>query len=227
MRAMSYNQRNSGKVFIMKLSSPFVVVLCGLMLLTLPAASAGAQDHPWMVRAGVQVSPFAFGNAGAGPGGPEYGDAFAAGVGGVLEVALRLDERFSLLAGGGYDVFGGCSHEGVDFDDLETAYGYIGGKLHIIPVETSWDPYLRVAAGGVRMSAVDIDYMGMTGEYWEASWQMLLDFGFGLAYRWQRLEFYLELTLRHLGEPDAALGSASEADTAWTLPVKFGIGFSF
>jgi len=73
-----------------------------------------------------------------------YDDAFNTGLGAGAELSWRFSDRLSCLAGIGYKNYDGRSHQGISFDDVEIVPVYAGGKFHIIPGDTRWDPYLTL-----------------------------------------------------------------------------------
>ena len=206
--------------------SCLVVSLALFLLLSLPV-SVFAQEDNVSLRIWGQASPFISGEAGSGSGAPDYDDAFDCGIGGGVEISWRFSNRFSFLSGIGYENYDGSSHQGISFDDLEIVPVYAGGKFHIIPGDTRWDPYLRMDIGAAYLSSVDVSYHSLKGEYWDSSWVFLFDAGAGVEYRWNRWGASLDVKLRFLDEPDSALGDPSEADSSWTVPVVFGINYYF
>jgi hypothetical protein len=133
----------------------------------------------------------------------------------------------SLLAGIGYENYSGGSHQGISFDDLEVVPVYLGSKFHITPDAYRWDSYLRMDIGAAHLSSVDVSYHGLKGKYWDSSWVFLFDAGAGIEYRWNKWGASLEIKLRYMGKPDSAMGSPSNADRSWTVPVVFGINYYF
>jgi outer membrane protein W len=208
-------------------STFYLVTACILSLLLAVPGSVSAKDDKLALRLWGQVSPFISGEAGSGSGAPDYDDAFDCGIGGGAEISWRFSDRLSCLAGIGYETFDGESHEGISFDDLEIVPVYLGGKFHIIPGDTRWDPYLRMDIGAAYLSSVDVSYQGLKGKYWDSSWVYLFDVGAGVEYRWDRWGASLDVKLRFLDEPDSAMGDPSEADPSWTIPIVFGINYYF
>ena len=206
--------------------SCLVVSLMLFLLLSFPV-SVFAQEDNVSLRIWGQASPFISGEAGSGSGAPDYDDAFNTGLGAGAELSWRFSDRLSCLAGIGYENYDGSSHQGISFDDLEIVPVYAGGKFHIIPGDTRWDPYLRMDIGAAYLSSIDVSYQGLKGRYWDSSWVYLFDVGAGVEYRWNSWGASLDVKLRFLDEPDPALGDPSDADSSWTVPVTFGINYHF
>ncbi len=191
------------------------------------ASAAGAAE--FSVHLLGDFAPFISGEAGSGPGAPDYSDAFDAGWGGALEIEGRLSSRISLLAGVGYERFNGDTYKGFEFDDLEVVPVYGGVKLHLFPGLKRWDPYLRLDVGMAHISSVDVKYSeyGLKGKYWDSSWEPMFAAGVGLEYRFGKLGLEMEVKLRRISSPDSSLGSASRAGAMWTVPVRVGIVYHF
>ena len=204
-----------------------LVVPLVLFLLFYLHVSVFAQEDNVSLRIWGQASPFISGEAGSGSGAPDYDDAFDCGIGGGVEISWRFSNRFSFLSGIGYENYDGSSHQGISFDDLEIVPVYLGGKFHIIPGNTRWDPYLRMNIGAAHLSSVDVSYHSLKGEYWDSSWVFLYDVGGGLEYRWEQWGAFLEIRARFLDNPDSAMGHPSEADSSWTLPISLGFSYYF
>lgn len=218
--------RSSGAIvaiYFLK-SVPFVL---GLALLFAWPSPVFGEDGRFGLRLWGGALPFASGQAGRGAGAPGYDQAFHTGAGAGAEISWRLIPRLTVLAGVGYENYRGGTHQGFSFDDRTALPVYLGGKLHLTPESRRWDPYLRVDGGVARLSAVDVSFMGMKGRYWDASWVLLFDAGAGIEYRWNRWGASIEIRARYTGTPDSAMGWPSNADSSWTVPVIFGIGYYF
>jgi hypothetical protein len=203
-------------------------LMLSFFLITLLVPAVGfAQEGKASVRLWGQMSPFISGEAGTGPGAPDYKDAFDTGWGLGGEFAWRFCRWFSGVAGLGYEVLGGDTYKGFSFDDLDMVPLYAGGKFHLIPGAAPWDLYLRLDVGAAYLSSVDIRYGSLNGRYWDASWVFLFDVGFGTEYRWGRWGLSLDLKAQYLGSPDSALGRPSEADAFWTVPITVGLNYHF
>ena len=198
-----------------------------LLLLVLFPLSAYAQDGKLGLRLWGEASPFISGGAGSGSGAPGYDDAFHAGLGIGAEVSWRFTPRLSLLTGIGYENHSGDSHQGISFDNLKIVPVYLGGKFHITPDAHRWDPYLRMDMGAAHLSSVGVSYQRLKGKYWDSSWVFLFDAGAGIEYRWKDWGASLEIKLRYMGKPASAMGSPSNADPSWTVPVVLGINYYF
>jgi hypothetical protein len=205
----------------------YLVTACFLFLLLVLPGFASAQDYNFALRLWGEVSPFLSGDAGSGSGAPSYDDAFNTGLGAGVEVSWHFSQRLSFLAGIGYENYDGTSHEEIFFDDLEVVPVYVGGKFHIIPETTRWNPYLRMDIGAAHLSSVDVSYQGLKAKYWDSSWVFLFDAGAGIEYRWDRWGASLEGKFRYMGKPDSAMGSPSDADSSWTVPIVLGINYYF
>jgi hypothetical protein len=205
----------------------YLLTTCILFLSLLAPGSVSAQDGKFALRLWGQVSPFISGEAGSGTGAPDYDDAFNAGLGIGAEVSWRFTPRLSLLAGIGYENYGGDSYQGISFDDLKVVPVYLGGKFHITPDAPRWDSYLRMDIGAANLSSVDVSYHGLNGKYWNSSWVFLFDAGAGVEYRWNRWGASMDIKLRYMGKPDSAMGYPSNAGSSWTVPVVFGINYHF
>jgi len=198
-----------------------------LFVLSVFPAAVFAQDGQASLRLWGQVSPFLSGEAGSGPGAPDYSDAFDTGLGFGGELSWRFSPQFSGLAGLGYERYDGGSHQGIAFDDLEIVPLYVGGKLHLNPKADPWDLYLRLDLGAAHLSSVDVSYGSLKGKYWDASWQPLFDVGAGAEYRQGPWGVSLEVKARYLDAPDEALGKPAKADPSWTLPITLGVDYHF
>jgi hypothetical protein len=197
-----------------------------LCFFLLPCGSL-AGDKDISLQLWGQISPFIHGEAGKGLGAPDYKDAFSTGIGGGIELSWRFCNYFSLLGGTGYENYDGKTHQGISFDDLKVIPLYFGGKFHILPKDSRWNPYLKMDIGGAHLSSVDISFEGLEGRYWDSSWVFLFEAGGGLEYRFGRWGISLEVLPRYLGKPDSTLGYPSKAEGSWTIPVKLGLSFYF
>ncbi|OGW44007.1 MAG: hypothetical protein A2Y66_01400 [Nitrospirae bacterium RBG_13_41_22] len=209
-----------------KMKERFAVSFIILISVLLPL-SVFASDNDYSLRLWGQASPFISGSAGSGSGAPDYDDAFNSGIGIGGEFDWRFSQRISLLAGIGYETYNGSSHQGISFEDIEIVPVYAGGKFHITPKTTRWDPYLRMDIGAAHLSSVDVSYQNIKGRYWDSSWVFLFGFGGGVEYRWGRWGVSLEGKFRYMGEPDSAMGFPSTAGSSWTVPIVVGINYHF
>jgi len=209
-----------------KSESCFLLSFVVAVLLLVPIHATAVEDA-FSVRLWGNISPFLSGDAGSGRGAPDYDDIFKTGGGVGGEFSWRILDQISWLVGGGYESFGGDAYEGISFDDLDVIPVYTGAKFHAIPDHPHWDPYLRLDLGAAHLSCVDLSYQSLTRRYWNASWVFLFDFGAGVEYRWGAWGVSFDVKFRYLGEPNAALGSPSEADGSWTVPVTLGINYHF
>ena len=201
----------------------FLFVLAFILL----PSSGFAKDGDFSFHAWGQISPFVSGEAGRGSGAPDYNDVFNTGIGGGVELSWRLYDRLSLLAGIGYENYDGKTYQDISFDDLKVIPLYLGGKFHILPRDSRWNPYLKVDIGAAHLSSVDISFMTLEGRYWDSSWVFLFDIGGGLEYRFGRWGVGLEVLPRYLGKPDSALGYPSDAKASWTIPIRLGVSYHF
>jgi len=197
-----------------------------LCFFLLPCGSL-AGDKDISLQLWGQVSPFIHGDAGTGLGAPDYKDAFGTGFGGALELSWRFANQFSLLGGIGYENYNGKTHQDISFDDLKVIPLYVGGKLHILPKDSRWNPYVKMDVGGAHLSSVDISFEGFKGRYWDSSWVFLFDIGGGVEYRFKHWGIGLEVLPRYLGNPDSALGRPSDAKSSWTIPIRLGVSYYF
>ncbi len=207
------------------------VCLTGIFLFSLcfflfPCKSP-AENQDISLQLWGQVSPFIHGEAGSGPGAPDYRDAFRTGIGGGMELSWRFSNRFSLLGGIGYENYDGKTHEDISFDALKVIPLYVGGKFHILSKDSRWNPYVKMDIGGAHLSSVDISFMTLEGRYWDSSWVFLFEVGGGLEYRFKQWGIGLEVLPRYLGKPDSALGPPSDAKSSWTIPVRLGVSYHF
>ena len=186
------------------------------------AADQDVSLHLW-----GQVSPFVHGEAGSGPGAPDYKDVFDTGFGGSLELSWRFCNYFSLLGGIGYENYNGKTFQDISFDDFKVIPLYLGGKFHILSKDSKWNPYVRIDAGAAHLSSVDISFAGLEGRYWNSSWVFLFDIGGGVEYRFKKWGIGLEVLPRYLGKPDSALGRPSDAKSSWTIPIRLGVSYHF
>ncbi len=193
------------------------------------AASAQAQSGSGDFSVGVfgSYAPFFDGEAGYGGGAPDYSDAFEDGFGGGVEAGYRFHEKFSVLAGIGFERYSGEKYEGISFDDLDIVPVYVGAKLHFRSREATIDPYARLDAGLAYFSSVDVSYLGISEKYWESSWEPLFDVGLGLEYRLGRLGFFAEVRARYMARPEKSLGDYSRGESSWSAPVHAGVSWRF
>jgi opacity protein-like surface antigen len=197
-----------------------------LFFFFLPCGSF-AENRNVSVHLWGQFSPFISGEAGSGSGAPDYHDAFGTGIGGGSELSWHFSSRFSLLGGIGYEHYTGKTYQDISFDDLKVIPFYLGGKFHIFPKDSHWNPYVKVDLGAARLSSVDISYQSLRGRYWDSSWVFLFELGGGLEYKFKKWGIGLEVLPRYVGKPDGALGYASNAGTSWVIPVTLGLSFYF
>ena len=204
-----------------------VATLAMLTAAGLPLHTQADDARDGSIRLLGQFSPFLSGSAGSGAGAPDYDDAFSTGLGAALEYHQRMSDRFSIVAGIGYDSFDGNSHQGITFDDLSRTSIYGGAKIHFSAERSGWQPYGRVDLGAAKLSSVDVSYSGVSGTYWDSSWEFMADAGAGIENRFDDWSVFGEVLFRYVGAPDSALGPASEADSSWTLPIRLGVGYHF
>ena len=193
-------------------------------LMTMPAAGA---ETDLSLRLGAVVAPLSDDAAGSGPDSPDYSDAFDTGLGISVELAYRYSDRFSFVAGTGYEKYSGDEYEEISFDALKMVPVYVGARYHFGTGISKWDPYIRVAGGTARIESVDVSFAGFSEKYWKSSWVGLFDFGGGVEYRFDTLSVFAEVRARYLGEPDSDLEPFADADSSWSLPMSIGIAFRF
>ncbi|MEJ2725885.1 MAG: hypothetical protein P8175_14840, partial [Deltaproteobacteria bacterium] len=104
---------------------------------------------------------------------------------------------------------------------------YLGAQYNLRPPSSRWVPYARFDLGVAHLGSVDVSFGGLSSEYWNASWVGMFDLGGGLEYRMDSLSIFVDVRVRYLGQPDSSLGTFSDADPSWTLPVTSGIRSSF
>lgn len=204
----------------------YLATIILIMAILLPGSALGEDTDTSLCLFG-QVSPFLTGDAGSGPGAPDYDDAFDPGLGAGAELSWGVPGRYSLVTGIGYEAYNGDKHEGISFDDLEIVPIYIGVKLPIKPIPSRWNPYLRADIGAAHFSSVDVSYESLSGKYWESSWEFLFDVGGGVEYRLDQWGLLLDVRLRHLQKPDPAMGDASRAGSSITMPMSVGVNYHF
>ena len=187
-----------------------------------PAENRDISFHLW-----GQISRFISGEAGGAPEAPHYHDAFDTGIGGGIELSWRFCNYFSLLGGIGYENYDGKTYQDISFDDFKVIPLYLGGKFHILPRDSRWNPYVKVDAGAAHLSSVDISFMALEERYWDSSWVFLFDIGGGVEYRFKQWGIGLEVLPRYLGKPDSALGRPSAAKSSWTIPIRLGVSYHF
>lgn len=212
---------------MLKYQTYYVVIPLILFLSFLLPPAVSAKDGALSLRLWGEALPFISGEAGTGTGAPDYVDAFKTGMGMGGELSWRFSNRFSCLAGIGYEVYNGDEHQDISFDSLKIVPVYLGGKFHIIPDDHRWDPYVRIDIGAAHLSSVNISYLVHKAKYWDSSWVFLFDFGGGIEYRMGSWGASLEFKPRYLGKPDPALGRPSKAGSSWTIPIVFGINYHF
>ncbi len=206
-----------------------VVVWMVFVFMSLFATRVFAEPGAFSLSLAGQYIPFISGDAGKGDGAPKYDDAFDGGLGVAVEAAYRLDSHLSVLAGIGYEQFSGDSHQGVSFDDLDIMTLYLGGKYHFPVKEKNWDPYLKVDIGTVYFDSVDISYQGVDADYWDSSWNLMVEAGIGTEYTFSNLGVFCEIKVRYMDSPDASseLREYSDADSSWSIPLTIGINYHF
>ena len=213
----------------MKKRGRFVMygALVFVFLLGFFTTSALAESGDLSLRLWGQYSPFISGDAGSGEDAPGYDDTFDSGWGGGMEAAYRPSRYFSCLIGAGYEHYSGDDYHGISFDSWDIFPIYLGGKVHLNPKESKWNPYLRMDVGAAHLSSVDVSYRSFKEEYWDSSWVFLFDIGPGLEYRFDPFGVFLEIRARYLDNPDSAMGHPSGANSSWTLPINFGFSYYF
>ncbi len=202
------------------------IFVLSLYFILLPSGSL-AENQDVSLQIWGQISPFISGEAGRGPGAPDYRDAFDPGIGGGLELSWRFSNRLSLLGGIGYENYDGKTHQDISFDDLKVIPLYLGGKFHVLPKDSRWNPYVKMDVGGAHLSSVDISFMTLKGRYWDSSWVFLFEVGGGVEYRFKKWGIGLEVLPRYLGKPDSALSPPSDAKGSWTIPIRLGVSYHF
>ena len=202
------------------------VFVLSLYLFVFPCRSL-AENQDVSLHLWGRISPFISGEAGSGSGAPDYHDVLDTGIGGGIEFSWRFCNRFSLLGGMGYENYNGKKHEDISFDDLKVIPLYFGGKFHILPKDSRWNPYLKVDIGGAHFPSVSISFMTLEGRYWDSSWVFLFEVGGGLEYRFKKWGIGLEVLPRYLGKSDSALGKPSDAKGSWTIPIRLGVSYHF
>jgi hypothetical protein len=202
------------------------VLLMSVVFLT---GSASAEEGKWSVSLAPSVVPFLSGDAGSGLGAPKYSDAFDTGYGITLEVQRSLSPRAGIHGGIGFEKHSGKDYQGVSFGDLDIVPLYVGGRCGF-PLTPKVALYLNTDLGAAHFSSVDISSEGgfLSGRYWNGSWVFLFNAGAGLEYHtagpWSAS---LQTDFRYLGKPESALGTASDAGSSWTLPIRFAVRYSF
>jgi hypothetical protein len=201
------------------------VLLMSIVFLT---GTASADGGKWSVSLAPGVVPFLSGDAGNGLDAPKYSDAFDTGYGITLEVQRSLSPRAGIHGGIGFEQHSGKDYQGVSFGDLDIVPVYVGGRCGF-PLGPEVGLYFNTDIGTAHLSSVDISSGGfLTGRYWNGSWVFLLDAGAGLEYHasgpWSAS---LQTDFRYLGKPESALGTASDAGSSWTLPIRFAVRYSF
>ncbi len=184
--------------------------------------SAFAADCGFGVEVFGDINPILTGNTGDGPGKVAYSDAFNTGYGGGIEFTYRL-QKFSILLGGQYQRYGSDKKSTLSFDDYNVIPVYLGTKMHFLPSKSWWDIYARLDAGAAYTSSVKVNDQ----PFWKESWVPFFDIGGGVAYLLADWRIFLEAKAQLLGAPDGVAGKISDAEIAWTVPIRFGIGYSF
>ena len=205
----------------------YAIWLAGVLSMVIAAVSATASDKHLSFRLGVTGTPFIGGDAGSGEGAPTYDDAFETGLGAGVEMAYHFNNRISLLSGLSYVWFDGRECEGITFSNRKVMPLYVGAQYHFRPRSVRWIPYARLDLGVAYLDSVDVSSGGLNSEYWDSSWVGMFAAGGGLEYRMDTLSIFLDIKFRYLGDPDSSMGSLSDADPSWTLPVTLVIGFNF
>jgi opacity protein-like surface antigen len=189
--------------------------------------TASAQEGAWSISLAPGVVPFLSGAAGSGAGAPRYSDAFDTGYGITLEVERSLSPQAGIHGGIGFERHTGKNYQGVSFGNLDIVPVYVGGKYRF-PLSQIVKLYIDADIGTAHLSSVDIKSGDLSGRYWKSSWSFLFDAGAGLEYHvrgpWS---VSLQTDFRYLGKPDSALGTASDANSSWTLPIRFAVRYSF
>ena len=199
-----------------------------LLLSTIIAPTAAADSESnGSIRLLGEITPLVSGSAGSGTGAPDYSDAFSTGLGGAVEYHRIMSDRISIVAGIGYDSFSGSSHQGISFSDLDKVSIYGGAKIPLKERAPGWQPYARVDLGAVRLSSVGVSTDGLSGPYWDSSWELLADAGIGIEKRFGDWSAFGEVLIRYSGAPDEELGPMAEADASWSLPIRLGVGYHF
>ncbi|MDY0219892.1 MAG: outer membrane beta-barrel protein [Desulfobacterium sp.] len=201
-----------------------MVVLFGLGIWVSPLH---AGESPFSLRLSGYGVPSLSGDAGEGDNAPGYDDAFDMGLGLSVEGVYRLNEKFSLLLGLGYESHSGETYNDISFDDFKAMPVYVGAIYQFTAARSGWIPYLRGDVGMVSLDSVDISYLGTSIEYWDSSWEPMFDFGVGAEYRRNSLGFFLEIKARYMDSPSASLRPFSDSDANWSLPLSVGVSIYF
>jgi len=205
----------------------YKIWLAGVLSMVIAAVPSLASDKNVSFRLGVAGVPFTGGDAGSGEGAPAYDDAFKTGYGATCEMAYHYNNRISLLGGLGFERNEGREYMGITFSTRRVTPLYVGAQYHFRPRTATWIPYARLDVGAAYLGSVDVSSGGLTSRYWDSSWVGMFAVGGGLEYRMDWVSVYLDIKVRYLGDPDSSMGTLSDADPSWTVPVTLGISFNF
>lgn len=201
----------------------FVFGLAAIALIALPASAAG----PYGLSVSGAWIPFVSGDAGDGVGAPKYQDAFEAGLGGRIEAYYDFTPSLRGQFGFTYQVWGGDTFEGVEFDDLKMWAVYLGGKYRFLP-GSAFRPYLVADVGYANLDEVSVSIPGVTVPYWDKTGTYLVDAGVGAEFMvTPNLGIFVDVRGQMVGKPDALLIPTAEADAGISLPVSVGLNFNF
>ncbi|MCD6534033.1 MAG: porin family protein [Deltaproteobacteria bacterium] len=207
-----------------------IVQLLVFAFMSIISTQVFAEESPFSLSFSGQYIPIVSGDAGKGSGAPDYDDAFDDGLALAVEGAYQLNPKFALLGGISYENYSGDKHQGISFDDLDILTLYVGSKYYFLSrKKTGWNPYLRADIGVANFDSVDISYMGVKADYWDSSWELMVDAGAGVEYKFDRLGVFLEVKARYLDSPSSAsdMKEFSKADSSWSLPIMLGVSFNF
>ncbi len=201
-----------------------IVSLIGLCCTGTGMAQTG-KSLPFVVRMRITSSPILSGDAGQGIGAPKFDDVFETGYGCGFEGEYKVTAKTSIIGGVEFERYAGKTFQNLKFSDLKMLPLYIGYKRYFSDFYGIF-PYFTVTGGVAHMSSVDVSWHSFSNSYWRASWVFTGGAGIGFNLKLRHWLVSWGIDLRYTGAPDNRF-DASDAGGMWSLPICFGISYSF
>lgn len=180
------------------------------------------------IRLLADYATFISGDAGSGSDAPNYSSAFEPGFGVTVEGDIRpAFSHLSYHLGVAYVDFNGDTYRGIKFDNLAHTDLYTGVKWHFFESKSRVDSYVRCDLGVSFMEKVEIDYKGVTVDYWDKTTGWMIGAGLGSTYMFtEHLGGFFEIKFQYRQAPNEEF-RAADADSNVIMPITMGIEYRF